>query len=317
MTQTLEFVRRAARLRALLLIAVALAFSACNATDQLASTSDEPTQTVDPAGTPATEPLFATSFRGGIPMGLFALPTSQFGGRFNGAMRNIWPSYLRSELAAIKSRGGKVVLMLAGNERYYKDGSGHFDLTKWKARVARFRNVDFSSYVKDGTVIGHYLIDEPYDPANWNNRPVPGSTLDEMARFSKSIWPGMATVVRAEPYLIKWSQPYRYLDAAWAQYLYVKGNVGDYIRRNVSTAQNMGLALIVGLNLRDGGRVRKTPMTASDALSWGTTLLGSSYPCAFISWYYDTKLLTNNMLTTMGNLSYKAQARPTKSCRGP
>jgi hypothetical protein len=60
--------------------------------------------------------------------------------------------------------------MLAGHERHYKS-RGYFDLGKWKARVNRFRGVDFYSYVRDGTIIGHYLIDEPYDAHNWR-RPI-------------------------------------------------------------------------------------------------------------------------------------------------
>jgi hypothetical protein len=315
MTHTFEFARRAARLRALFLVALATVLGACNATDNLTSASDDPTL-VDPASTTSPTASFATmAYRGGIPMGLFALPTSQFGGRFNGAMRNIWPGYLQRELAAIRARGGKVVLMLAGNERYYKDAQGHFDFNKWKARINRFKGIDFSSYVRDGTVIGHYLIDEPYDPFNWHGRPVPGSTLEAMAKYSKQIWPQMATIVRAEPYLIKWSGRYQYLDAAWAQYLYVKGDAHSYIQRNVSEAQKMGLALIVGLNLRDGGRMRKTAMRPTDVVTWGTALLSSSYPCAFISWYYNPKFLTSSMMSAMGVLSGRAQGRSMKSCR--
>ena len=206
--------------------------------------------------------------------------------------------------------------MFAGNERHYKT-DGHFDLGKWKARVNRFRNVNFSDFVKDGTIVGHYLIDEPYDPANWAGRPVPGSTLEEMARYSKSLWPSMVTIVRAEPYLIKWRGTYRYLDAAWAQYLWRKGNVNDYIRRNISEAQRMGLGLVVGLNLRHGGTPNGTWMSPDEVKNFGSALLSSSYPCAFISWQYDSKYLSSSSIkTAMSVLKSKAQNRASKSCRG-
>jgi hypothetical protein len=83
--------------------------------------------------------------------------------------------------------------MLAGNPQYYTDGSGHFDLGKWKARVDRFKGINFASYVNDGTFVGHFLMDEPNDPANWSGRPVPASTVEEMAKHSKQLWPGRRT----------------------------------------------------------------------------------------------------------------------------
>ena len=136
-------------------------------------------------------------------------------------------------LATIKARGGKVMLMMAGSQKYYKNADGTFSLSKWKARVDRYRKVNFSQYINDGTIIGHYLIDEPYDPANWAGRPISGATLEEMAKYSKAIWPSLKTIVRAEPYLIKWSGTYRALDAAWAQYLWRKGDVKTYLNRNL------------------------------------------------------------------------------------
>ncbi len=314
MAHHLEYARWGARFRALLAVALATVFGACDTSDKLTEVSDETPITI---AEPIADASFSSSFRGGIPMGLSAQPTSAFGSQYNGALRNIWPFELRSQLAAIKSRGGKVILMFAGNERNYKDGSGHFDLGKWKARVSRFRSVNFSDYVRDGTIVGHYLIDEPYDPANWSGRPVPGSTLEEMARYSKSLWPSMVTIVRAEPYLIKWRGSYRYLDAAWAQYLHRKGNVNDYIRRNVSEAQRMGLGLVVGLNLKHGGYPNKTWMSADEVKTFGSALLSSSYPCAFISWQWDSRYLASSSIrNAMSVLKSKAQNRASRSCRG-
>jgi hypothetical protein len=315
MTHIVEFARRATRFRAALFVALATVFSACDATDRLTSASDL-ADTPEPTATTPTDASLALAFRGGIPMGYYALPTSQFGSDYNGALRNIWPDGLNRELAAIKARGGRVVLMMAGNERHYKDGSRHFSLTKWKERVNRFRRVNFSQYIKDGTIIAHYLIDEPNDPHNWGGRPIPGSTVEEMARYSKQLWPSMPTVVRTEPsYLIKTGRGYRYLDAAWAQYVTRKGTPSDYIRRNVADAQRAGLALITGLNVSMGGP-RGSRMSASLIKSAGSTLLNSSYPCAFISWKYESYATTSSVREAMRYLRNKAQSRASKSCRG-
>jgi hypothetical protein len=302
-----------ARYRAPLVAALVLLFSGCNTSDLLTPDTPEDVTEVTVPEEATDAPSFASSFAGGIPMGTFALPTSWFGSPYNGALRNIWPGELIAQLSAIRARGGKVVLMFAGHESHYKT-DGRFSLTKWKARVDRFKGVNFSSFINDGTIIAHYLIDEPTDYHNWGS-PIPPSTLEEMARYSKSRWPGMATVVRAEPGLIKWSRTYQYLDAAWAQYLYRKGNASDYIRRVTSDAQRMGLALIVGLNITKGSPT-KGRMTGSQVKSWGSALLSSSYPCAFISWTYNSDhLSSSSMKDAMRYLRSKAQNRSRKSCK--
>jgi hypothetical protein len=260
----------------------------------------------------------SVSFAGGIPFGTFHLPNSWFGNRYNGALRNIWPEYVARNLSDIRARGGKIMLSLAGSEKNFKDANGHFSFSKWKAQVDRFRRIDLDAYANNGTLIGHYLIDEPNDPANWNGQPVPPSMVEEMARYSKSIWPDVPTIVRAYPdYMDNWSGSFHYLDAAWAQYWTRKGDVDDFISSNVSKAKAKGLALIVGLNILDGSGWKTSPMTASQIRSFGSVLLSSSYPCAFISWQYDSGYLSGGSVRdAMDYLRNKAENRSFKSCRG-
>jgi hypothetical protein len=314
MSQSFRSARTTGRVRVSVCAALIISLAACDSTSPLNPESSTPPATVQ--AIPAQGPSLATSsFAGGIPIGTYALPTTLFGSRYNGGMRTLGPYGLRTELAAIKARGGKIVLMMAGSDWNYLDASGHFSLSMWKQRIDRFRGIDFSSYVNDGTIIAHYLIDEPYDPTNWGGRIVPGATLEEMAKYSKSIWPGLTTVVRAEPSLIKWSGTYHYLDAAWAQYLLRKGDVNDYIRKNVSDAQSMGLGLVVGLNLLDGG-TKNGHMTATQVESFGSALLSSSYPCAFISWQFNSTYLNSGGIgSAMDVLRRKAESRSSKACR--
>ena len=319
MTQIFNLARRAARFRAPLLASMlALALGACDADELTNSTSEVVPTSVDLADPAApvavdVEPSLATGFRGGIPFGHFAQPVSAFGADFNGSMSNIAPGLVRGELAAIKSRGGRVVVMFAGYEGYYKT-NGYFDLKKWKARIDRYNGVNFDSYIKDGTVIGHYLIDEPNDPNNWRGKPVPPSVLEEMARYSKAKWPNLPTIVRVDPSYL--SGNHKALDAAWAQYLHRRGPAGSYIRRVVSDAQKRGLGLVVGMNLLKGGPNQR-PMTASQVKEWGSELLSSSYSCAFLSWTYSSKFLgSSSMKDAMRTLRAKAQSRSSRACRG-
>ena len=62
-------------------------------------------------------------------------------------------------------------------------------------------------------------------------------------------------------YLEKWA-PYRYLDAAWAQYVYRKGDVDDFIDEQRRLGQAAGpRASWSGLNVLKGGP-DKRQMTA-------------------------------------------------------
>lgn len=311
MTYTFKLSRRIARLRVPGCAALLLMLAACNGEDGLAPSSANPTSIEN------STPSFASSFAGGIPFGTFEQPNEVFGSRYNGAMRIIGPTLLLSDLAAIKARGGRVVVNLAGGQRTFKDADGHFSLTLWKRRVDRFKGIDFSSYLEDGTIVAHYLVDEPNDPSNWNGVPISGATIDQMAQYSKQLWPKMPTVVRAYPdYLAKWTGTYQYLDAAWAQYVYRKGPADEFITRSVSDAKSKGLGLVVGLNILRGGP-DGAAMTASQVQNWGSALLSSSYPCAFISWEYDSDYLGGGAIQdAMDALRAKAQNRSTASCRG-
>jgi len=326
---------RLTRLRAPVFAALIVAFIGCDSTEPLDPESSITPGAIDlgavgdvplgdvPLGEDAAdvevmavgEPQLASaSFAGGIPFGMAAQPLSQFNGRFNGAKRTIGPNKIMEELQIIRSRGGKVVIMLAGNPRHYRDGDGHFSLSKWKARVDLFKGKNFSSYLNDGTITGHYLLDEPNDPRNWSGRTVSASTVEEMAKYSKQLWPGMATIVRTQPDYLGFN--HRYLDAAWAAYLWRRGNVNEYIRENVAEAQKRGLALVVGMNVLRGGNPNGTRMTASEVESWGSAMLSSSYPCAFIMWEWNTDYLESSaMRSAMDGLRRKAENRSNRSCR--
>jgi hypothetical protein len=306
--------RRAARFRALLLVGLAPAFGACDA-DRLANSSEDPLTVapVEPVGAPTTL-SFSSSFRGGIPLGTFAQPTNAYGSRHNGGTRNVYPEYLLAELQAIKERGGRVMLVLPGAPGRYTDRSGNFSLAMWKAAVDRYKGIDFSSYIKDGTVIGNFLIDEPSDRNNWRNRKaISAATVEEMARYSKSLWPGLPTVARVRPDYL--DNNHRYLDAAWSQYHSRFGDPRKFIESDAAVAKRKGLALVVGMNVLRGNGGRE--ISASQLESWGAALLSDSYPCAFLSWKYDSKYMgQRGIQAAMESLSRKAQNRSSKSCRG-
>lgn len=295
------------------LSACLIALAGCDADDTLEPATDASEAgvelvAIDDAALPA-----AVSRRG-IPIGHFAQPVSTFGRTFNGGHQNFSPRRIVQELSAIRSRGGRVVIAFSGSPKYYLQ-NGYFSFEKWKARVNRFKGINLSRFITDGTIIGHYMIDEPNDPKNWRGRPVPPAMLEKMARYSKQLWPKMPTIVRVEPGYL--ARNHRYLDAAWAQYLHRKGPVESFLKRNVSAAQQRRVGLVVGLNVLKGGIPNGTKMTAREVKTWGSALLRSSYPCAFISWTYNRTYLSSGGVTTaMRDLRRKAENRSSRSCRG-
>src|SRR4051812_98675 len=237
-----------ARLRVPMLALAALAAVACDSSNRLTDTSDPPSNGVlAPAG-----PSFASSFASSTPFGFFNLPMDQYNSTYTGAILYSYPENILGDLATVKRAGGRVIIDIVGNNSHYKNSDGTFSLSKWKQRIDRMRGVNFSSYIADGTIIGEFIMDEPHNPDNWGGTLVSRATIDEMARYSKSIWPSLPVVIRSWADYLK-GYNYKYLDAAWAQYSERKGPVGTFIANNVRDAKATGLALVVGMNVLDGG----------------------------------------------------------------
>ena len=321
MTHTFKLARRTARFRALALGASFLAFGACNSTDQLSPS--EPTAPVTTADTPAEvvsldgPELYTGKNAPGIAFGAFNLPNSLYGSTHTGSVKASGPSDILSTLYAARSRGARVVVRMSGGDSYFKNSDGTFSLTKWKYRIDRFRNVNIKPYIDDGTLIGHFLLDEPYDPTNWGGKTISQSTVEAMAKYSKSIWPSLPTVVRAPAtWANSSSTSYSYLDATWNQYVLRKGDLNNWLNANISAAKAKGLAMIVGINMLNGGTDGKA-VTASQLKSWGSTLASSSYSCAFLSWQYNSTYFSrSDIKDALKYVGYKAKNHAWKSCKG-
>lgn len=236
-------------------------------------------------------------------------------------MTYAYPPIFLAKLEAARRTNGRVLLNFAGNDNH--DSAG-FSLAKWKQRVDRFRVMDFTSYIADGTLIGHFLMDEPSDPSNWNGNVVSPAVIEEMARYSKEIWPDLPAIIRAWPAYLKGYQ-YQYLDAAWAQYHVRLGSIDDFIANNVRDAKASGLALLTGLNVVGGGGSEsglpgyhnaKYAMNASQVRSWGGAILAEPYFCGFFMFRFNPDYFSRaDIQGAMAELSQKAQSRPNRPCR--
>jgi hypothetical protein len=226
-----------------------------------------------------------------------------------------------------RARGGRIILKLCmGRDSYVKNPDGTFSLTKWKELVGRFKSVNLSPYINDGTIVGHFLIDEPHRTAKWGGKIIPQSTVEAMAQYSKQIWPTMTTFVHTKTdWLANTPVTYRYLDAGWTQYAVGKGEVNTWVTHEIAAAKQKGLGLVIGMNVlagssANGGIKGYYPgyysMSATQLKNFGTVILSQSYGCAFFLWQYNSTYYNRtDIKAAMAALSVKAKAHPKTSCQ--
>jgi len=269
-------------------------------------------------GLPPYDPTFV-----GIPFGPAQQPAETFGPEFSGTILSGNPDKLIYQLERARRTNSRVLVNFAGKEVNVRDASG-FSMTLWKQRVDRYRSLDLDRYIDEGTLIGNFLLDEPSDKSNWNGDQVTPAEIDELARYSKEIWPKLPAIIRAWPEYLHGYQ-YKHLDAVRIHYLDRLGDVDQFIANMVKGAADLNLALIGGLNVLNGGsktsgipgRMQgKFAMNASEIRSWGGKFLNEPSLCAFFMWEYDEKYLARpDIKEAMADLKKKADSYPKKACR--
>ena len=238
-----------------------------------------------------------------FPFGAWGNYPEAWGGIYSGAEISVTPENMLERLAAVrKARMRVVVSMAAGSQRDYQNADGTFNMAMWKARLDAFRNVDFSEFLRDGTIVAQMLIDD-IDETNWGGEPVSNPEVEELARYSKRFWPGLLTAVRARPSSLMTpeyggtGEPYDWqsLDAAWNQYSARMGNPVAQIAAEVRAAKRQRLGLVVGLNVLTGGDgssglpgpdkySSEWVMSPAELVRYGTPLITHPYACAFLMW---------------------------------
>jgi hypothetical protein len=266
--------------------------------------------------------------REGITFGPQHLPEHMFSATYTGTVWLASPRTILAKLDAARRARAQVILNLSSTKGS-QNPDGSFSLELWKKRVDRFKDLNFEPYIADGTLLGHYLMDEPHSANNWNGKPVPFADIEASGRYSKQLWPNMTTFVRAHPGFLE-GAPFRWahVDAAWAQYTARRGDAKAYIENNVASARSLGLGLVVGLNVltgssKDGGtpgpRAGTWAMSASQIREWGSILAAEPYVCAVSLWKYakdDPSYFERpDIQAAVADVSRLATNRPRAGCR--
>jgi hypothetical protein len=293
----------------------------------------EPTRIVEVRAGEKTTVAFAITCSGkggsatGIAFGTMYLGNPQLNAVEYGTLRVVNVGNMLSELSGARARGAHLVIKLVGaGDRPVKNTDGTFSFEKWKAIVDGYRGIDFNSYLGDGTIVGHFLIDEPDLESRWGGRVIPQATLEAMAQYSKQLWPGMVTMVRAVPsWLAEVPLTYVYLDAGWVHYTARRGDAAQYMAKQVAIARGLGLGLGMSMNLLDGGdgssgipgiSSGKYAMSADELSRYGTALLSNGYGCTFFMWKYDAAYHgRSDIQSAIAALSTQARSHASVSCR--
>lgn len=205
------------------------------------------------------------------------------------------PNYTVSTLLPlVRSSGMKVTLRMSGSHDTYTT-AGDFDVGKWKMQIAAWQGSGVQEFIDDGTLVGHMLLD---DIDTFAGTDATASDLDEMARYSEQIMPGLMTFVRqqATEMPVPSGGQYRYVDAVVNQYTSSDGPVQAYADVERAAADDLGVMVINGLNICDGGdgssgqsgwRADKYAMSADEIRTYGEALLDDSSLQMFLLWEYD------------------------------
>jgi hypothetical protein len=222
------------------------------------------------------------------------------------------------------------VINLAGGQRHYINPDGTFNLELWKRQIDQYRDVDFAPYVTEGLVLAHFLVDEPLWPGTWGGRAISMEEIEEMAHYSKSLWPSLPTAVGGvRPGLLR-GFDWHDLDIAWPQWAgpLHGGGAGrtpeEFRDENVAYAKALGLGLIFGLNVLDGGdgssgipgtRQAHWRMTGAELQQAGLVLAETPYACALFIWRHDLESERRpGIRATLDTIAFAAAARGGTSC---
>ena len=282
---------------------------------------------VDSSAAPGDSIIPAAGTAPGVVFASFDLPNTLLGSVHTGAMRTPDQNTILTQLATARAKGARFVLKLAGgSDGWVKNADGTFNFEKWKSMVSRYKDLDIGSFIADGTVLGHYLLDEPNLASRWGGKVIPQATVEAMAQYSKQLWPGMLTFVRVVPsWLTAAPVTYTYLDAGWAQYAAYKGDAATWLAGEVAAAKANGLGLLVSLNVLNGGNGSsgihgpgggKYSMSAAELRSYGGALLDEPYTCGLLMWMYNPGYFgRSDIQAAMADVSAKARSHVKTSCQ--
>ena len=229
---------------------------------------------------------------GQFAIGLSTWPTELYcSGPMSAAMQQVHPREVmrRIQLAA---RCG-VRLVLVPPRRLLTEGKGPtglFTLAAAKRAIDQYAVELPPDTLKKyrATILGLNLADDYGCTRCWGGSPITQAQIAEWAEYTRTKLPGVPLGVRVVPEWVARDPALApLLDYAWAQYHTGKGDAKSYFDQAATTAQRLGLRVVMGVNVKDCYGVGTHPCSAEDLVRYGRMALGHPASCAFINWRYE------------------------------
>lgn len=198
-------------------------------------------------------------------------------------------------LPMAREAGVTVTLRMSGGTSSYTDDRGDFDIDAWKEALEPWGESGVQEFIDDGTLVGHMLLDDIH---TFSGTDPTGDELDELARYSKALMPGLMTFVRCQATTMP--EPtggvYVHVDAAVNQYNVRQGDIEAYAEDEAAAAVELDLGIINGLNIANGGdgssdqpgwQAGMYAMSADEIARYGAVLVDMPGLGMFLNWEYD------------------------------
>jgi PKD repeat protein len=114
---------------------------------------------------------------------------------------------------------------------FVKDANGNWQMSLFEDELERYNTPTLRAKIaqrsQDGTIIGHVLADDILSSRIWGtSAPLQGAVLDNMAAYSRQLFPDLYTIVRARVFQCG-DFAYQHLQSVNAQYVFGRGGVSQ------------------------------------------------------------------------------------------
>ena len=289
----------------------------------------------------------------GIPVGTHMIPPNELVARraqYSATLRRLGPTDVDKLLQFALDNGQREIVSIVGKE-FMKDASGRFSMANWRTLADKWKGTApiFQKYVSSGTLIGIYVIDEPGCAKCWGGKPPTMAEVLEMGRYVKALLgTNVATIARVAPaWFVSQVSPTTLapaFDAAWCQWEYGSNRgvtASQYAAKCVQDARTMGLQLVMGMNVLNGGdgssRILGTNSThwqvsAAELTRYNGNFVTNPGVCALSNWQFSPTYPSSGMSAgqlagvrafdnradvkaALQAINNTAKARPYRDCR--
>jgi len=258
---------------------------------------------------------------GGLVAGFFGWPKETYCTDLtSGTVQTIDPRYLHDRLQLAAQCHFTLVIEPPRKRLSVSGANGGAFSVESAERVtdeyARVLTPDVVSRYRE-TILGFNLGDDYDCPTCWGGEEITQAQIASWAAYTRARIPSLPLGVRMTPDWVQKDHSLApLLDYAWAQYTTRKGDPQKYFDEAARDAQQLGIQIVMGVNVENCGGPHTDPCTAAELERIGSVAVTHPASCAFLNWRYDPATWERqDIQTAWSELLAKAEARPRRDCR--